>query len=219
MKRIEAKNQDAKKRTSNFDEVCLGYTEEEALQEAERCLQCKNPTCMEGCPAMVDIPGFIKLLKEKKNDEALSKIKETNNLPGVCGRVCPQETQCEKACILSKGGSPVAIGKLERYAADISKEKNPPKIKKLKKNVAVVGSGPASLSCAADLAAKGYNVTIFEALHKTGGVLRYGIPEFRLPRKVLDSEIQYIKKLGVGIETNSVVGKTWKTIKRGTGYR
>ncbi|MBN2111751.1 NADPH-dependent glutamate synthase [Candidatus Woesearchaeota archaeon] len=199
---------DPKKRVENFEEVCLGYDSEEAVKEASRCLQCKNPTCIEGCPAKVDIPSFIKSMQEKKFGEALAKIKETNNLPGVCGRVCPQESQCEQSCILHKAGKAVAIGKLERFAADNGGKSAVPKIKKLKKKVAVVGSGPASLSCAADLALKGYCITIFEALHKVGGVLRYGIPEFRLPRNVLDDEIDFIKKLGVKIDTDTVIGKT-----------
>ena len=205
---IPVREQDPKKRIENFEEVCLGYNEEEALKEAERCLNCKVPTCIEGCPAKVDIPKFIQKIKEKKFDDALAVIKDTNNLPGVCGRVCPQETQCEKSCILNKAGKAIAIGKLERFAADKGGKTNVPKIKKGKIKIAVVGSGPASLSCAADLALKGYNVTMFEALHKTGGVLRYGIPEFRLPRKVLDEEVDFIKKLGVKIVTNVIIGKT-----------
>ena len=204
------KNQEPEKRINNFDEVCLGYDSNEAVAEASRCLQCKDPTCVEGCPANVDIPSFIKAIKGKKNDEALAVIKRTNSLPGVCGRVCPQETQCEEKCILKKAGKPIAIGKLERHAADNAKEQKTEKIKKTGKSVAVVGSGPASLTCAADLAGKGYDVTVYEALHKTGGVLQYGIPSFRLPRKVLNNEISNIKKLGVKIIHNCLIGKTIK---------
>jgi glutamate synthase (NADPH/NADH) small chain len=202
------RKQEPGKRISNFDEVCLGYDEGEAAEEASRCLQCKNPTCMEGCPANIDIPAFVKAVKEKKPGEALEIIKKANSLPGVCGRVCPQETQCEEKCILQKKGNPIAIGKLERFAADNSKEQKPPKIKKSRKSIAVVGSGPASLTCAADLALKGHEVEVFEALHKLGGVLQYGIPGFRLPRKVLNDEISYIKKLGVKVVRNCVIGKT-----------
>jgi glutamate synthase (NADPH/NADH) small chain len=211
MSRTEAKKQEPEKRAKNFDEVCLGYTEEEALAEASRCLQCKSPSCIGGCPANVDVPGFIRKIKERKFGEALAKIKATNSLPGVCGRVCLQESQCEKTCVLAKTGKPIAIGKLERFAADNAKAKPAQKAQKAGKTgkkVAVVGSGPASLTCAADLAVMGYNVTIFESLHKAGGVLRYGIPEFRLPRKVLNSEIESIKKLGVKIVPNFIVGKT-----------
>jgi len=202
------RNQEPGKRIGNFDEVCLGYDSEEANAEASRCLHCKDATCVEGCPANVDIPAFIKAVKNKKNDEALEIIKKTNNLPGVCGRVCPQETQCEEKCILKKAGKPIAIGKLERHAADNAKEQKPEKIKKIGKSVAIVGSGPASLTCAADLAGKGYDITVYEALHKTGGVLQYGIPSFRLPRKVLNNELNSIKKMGVKFIHNCLVGKT-----------
>jgi len=202
------RKQEPGKRTANFDEVCLGYNKEEAAAEASRCLQCKEPSCVSGCPANIDIPAFVKAVKEGKNDDAISIIRRTNSLPGVCGRVCPQETQCEEKCILHKKGSPIAIGKLERFAADNAKEQKPPKIKKSRKKAAVVGSGPASLACAADLALKGYEVEMFEALHKLGGVLQYGIPSFRLPRKVLNAEVNYIKKLGVKVVRNCVVGKT-----------
>lgn len=206
--RVPVKNLDAEERAGSFDEVCLGYSKEEMLAEASRCLQCKDPKCIEGCPANVDIKSFIQLLKEGKTDEALAKIKETNSLPGVCGRVCPQESQCEKACILNNAGKPIAIGKLERYAADFGKQKPAEKGKSKNKKIAVVGSGPASLTCAADLAARGYDVTVMEALHKLGGVLRYGIPEFRLPRKILDDEISSIKKMGVRFMHDIVAGKT-----------
>lgn len=197
-----------KKRIGNFDEVCLGYNQEEAVKEASRCIQCKNPTCMDGCPAKVNIPKFIKQIADGKNSDALATIKETNNLPGVCGRVCPQEAQCEQTCVLNKAEKAIAIGKLERFAADNGGKSSVPKIKKTMKKIAVIGSGPASLSCAADLALKGFDITMYEALHKTGGVLRYGIPAFRLPRKILDDEIDFIKKLGVKIVVNTIAGKT-----------
>lgn len=208
MSKTPPRKQQPKERVNNFHEVCLGYNEEEAAAEASRCLQCKNPTCVEGCPADVDIPGFIRLIREKNFDKAIEKIKETNNLPGVCGRVCPRETHCEQTCAMSSKKEPIAIGRLERFAADKADEQKIPKIKKSKKKVAVAGSGPASLTCAADLALNGYNVTIFEALHLPGGVLQYSIPRFRLPRKVLNSEIECIKKLGVKIVVDCVVGKT-----------
>jgi len=205
-------------RVKNFSEVSLGYNEGEALKEAERCLQCKNPLCVDGCPARIDIPGFIKLIKNKKYPEALEKIKENNNLPGVCGRVCPHETQCELKCILKPKKEQISIAALERFAADNGGKQKIPKIKKLKKKVAVVGSGPASLTCAADLSLRGYNVTIYEALHKPGGVLQYGIPEFRLPRKILREEIEYIKKLGVKLVVDFVVGKSAKISEISNDY-
>jgi glutamate synthase (NADPH/NADH) small chain len=200
------KQQDPKQRIKNFDEVNLGYSEKEAIKESSRCLQCKVPQCVEGCPVNIDIPGFIKQIKQGKPEKAAEIIKKSNNLPGICGRVCPQEDQCELKCILDKKA--IKIGYLERFAADNEKESTLTKIKKNNKKIAAIGSGPASLTCAADLALKGYNVTIFEALHNTGGVLRYGIPEFRLPRKIVDKEIEYIKKLGVKIEHNVIIGKT-----------
>ncbi|MBW2992826.1 NADPH-dependent glutamate synthase [Candidatus Woesearchaeota archaeon] len=205
--RTPVKEQEASERIKNFKEVCLGYSEEEAVSEASRCLQCANPQCVTGCPVSIDIPGFIRLIKEKKFSEACTKIKEKNNLPGVCGRVCPQEDQCEGKCILGKNDDPVNIGKLERFAAD-NEEKKEVRKREKSKTVAVIGSGPAGLTCAADLAKKGYSVKIFEALHDTGGVLRYGIPEFRLPNRIVDDEVEYVKNLGVEIEVNSVVGKT-----------
>jgi len=205
--------QDAKKRSKNFNEVALGYTEQMALAEAQRCLACKNSKCREGCPVDIDIKAFIDLIKKKDYEGALNKIKEKNNLPAICGRVCPQETQCEQYCILGIKDKPVAIGRLERYAADwmiASGLKEGGAHSRLRKNkkVAVIGSGPAGLTCAADLAKLGYEVTVFEGLHSAGGVLRYGIPEFRLPKNIVDIEIDLIKKLGVEVGVNVVVGKT-----------
>ncbi len=199
-------------RVKNFDEVALGYTEELALIEAGRCVQCKNAACVPGCPVGIDIPGFIRLLRGKNYPGSLSLIREKNNLPAICGRVCPQESQCEKACVLSKAGKPVAIGRLERFVADNGN--SPAQSGSTKKNngrkVAVVGSGPAGLTAAADLARMGYSVTIFEALHEPGGVLTYGIPEFRLPKKIVKADVDYVKSLGVDLETNFIVGKTMK---------
>lgn len=198
-------------RINNFEEVALGYTEEQALIEANRCLQCKDAPCVKGCPVNIDIPGFIRLIKEKKYDEAIKKIKENNNLPATTGRVCPQETQCEAYCTLKKIGEPVAIGRLERFVADyeISKGYEMPRIaKKYSKKVAVIGSGPAGLTVAGDLVRMGINVSIFEAFHEPGGVLIYGIPEFRLPKRIVRMEVEYIKNLGVEIFTNIVVGRS-----------
>lgn len=198
-------------RKNSFEEVALGFNEEDALKEANRCLLCKKPLCVTGCPVNIQIPEFIKLIKEKKYIDAALKIKETNCLPAVCGRVCPQEDQCEKKCVLGIKGKSVNIGGLERFVADYL-EKNPVPVKKVTADkhtkVAVIGSGPASLTCAADLQLLGYNVKIFEAFHAGGGVLRYGIPEFRLPKKIVTNEINYIKELGVEIEYNCVIGAT-----------
>lgn len=197
-------------RVTNFKEVALGYDANMAVKEAERCIQCKKPSCVGGCPVNVDIPDFIKLIAEGDFDGAAQKIKEKNNLPAICGRVCPQENQCENVCVLAKKGAPVAIGRLERFAADhqLKKEIETPELPpKSGYRVAVVGSGPAGLTCAGDLARLGHEVTVFEALHVPGGVLMYGIPEFRLPKKVVQQEIDYIKKLGVEIEVNAVIGK------------
>lgn len=198
-------------RSKTFAEVAIGFSETEALAEASRCLLCKNPLCVTGCPVNIQIPDFIKLIKDKKYSEAALKIKETNCLPAVCGRVCPQEDQCEKKCILGIKGEPVNIGGLERFAAD-ELEKKPLAVKEMQpsKNikVAVVGSGPASLTCAADLQRLGYSVKIFEAFHSGGGVLRYGIPEFRLPKKIVENELKHIQELGVEIEYNCVIGAT-----------
>ncbi|MEE4608377.1 MAG: NADPH-dependent glutamate synthase [Desulfobacteraceae bacterium] len=199
-------------RRRNFLEVPTGYTEEMAVAEAQRCLQCKNPGCVKGCPVNVDIPGFIKLITERKFTEAIRHIWTTNSLPAVCGRVCPQEAQCEGLCILGKKGLPVAIGNLERYAADWEREKGtgalPPKQPSTGKRVAVVGSGPSGLTVAGDLIVKGHDVTVFEAFHKAGGVLVYGIPEFRLPKAIVAQEVNFLERLGVNLECNAVVGRT-----------
>lgn len=212
MKKTPIKEQDPKVRATNFEEVCLGYTVEEAMQEASRCLNCKNPLCVTQCPVSIDIPGFIKCVKEGDFAQAAKVIARTSALPAVCGRVCPQEVQCEGKCILGIKGEPVSIGKLERFVADWSRENNVDLAETKPKNgkkVAVIGSGPAGLTCAGDLAKLGYEVTIFEALHEPGGVLVYGIPEFRLPKdKVVKTEIENVKKLGVKIETNVIIGKT-----------
>ncbi|NLG33047.1 MAG: NADPH-dependent glutamate synthase [Syntrophomonadaceae bacterium] len=201
---------DPSQRKRVFEEVALGYTEELALLEAARCLQCKKPKCVEGCPVGVDIPGFIKLLTENNFAAAAAKIKEKNSLPAICGRVCPQESQCEKLCIMGKKNEPVAIGRLERFAADwelknVAAEKED--IAKKHQKVAVIGAGPSGLTCAADLAKLGYQVTLFEALHVAGGVLVYGIPEFRLPKDIVAREIENIERLGVELKVNSVIGK------------
>jgi len=215
LKKTPMKKQPPSARVKNFSEVALGYSPEEAVSEAERCLECKKPSCVKGCPVEIDIPGFIKKIKEKDFLEAARIIKENNPLPAVCGRVCPQEDQCEKTCILAKKGESVAIGRLERFAADYeAKNKGQDSFsakslsKKTKGRIAIVGSGPASLVCASELAKKGYEVTIFESLHEPGGVLVYGIPEFRLPKEIVKREVEYIKSLGVRIERNFFVGKT-----------
>lgn len=199
-------------RAHNFEEVALGYDEETAVAEANRCLHCKIPQCRKGCPVSVDIPEFIGKIKERDYDAAIAAIKKSNALPAVCGRVCPQENQCEKYCILGKKGEPVAIGRLERFAADTFMAKNeevsPIEYASDAKKVAVIGSGPSGLSCAGDLAKRGYKVTVFEALHKAGGVLSYGIPEFRLPKdKIVKKEIENIEKLGVKFELDAVAGR------------
>ena len=204
--------QDPQIRRRNFEEVPLGYTKELAVKEAERCLQCKKPSCVEGCPVSVDIPDFIKSIKKGDFSKAVQKIWERNALPAVCGRVCPQEIQCEGKCILGKKGEPVAIGNLEKFVADMEREhgdgKLPPKDNPTGKRIAVVGSGPSGLTVAGDLILKGHEVTIFEAFHKPGGVLVYGIPEFRLPKKIVYSEVDTLERLGVKVECNTVVGKT-----------
>jgi glutamate synthase (NADPH) small chain len=202
--------QPAEERRKNFNEVALGYTKEDALSEASRCLACKEPECVEGCPVNVDIPGFIKLICEEDYEGAIEKIKATNTLPAICGRVCPQETQCEALCVLGKKGQPLAIGRLERFCADNERQKGvkvPEVPKATGKRVAVVGSGPAGLTAAADLAKLGHKVTVFESLHKTGGVLSYGIPEFRLPKEIVRQEIDYIKQLGVEFKPNYIIGR------------
>ncbi len=200
-------------RVTNFDEVALGYSEEEAQQEARRCLQCKKPPCIKGCPVEIDIPAFIARIMQKDYRGAIRKIKESNLLPAMCGRVCPQEGLCEKACTLGKKYEPVAIGRLERFAADWEIRKgNPessPRVSPTGKRVAVIGSGPGSLSCAGDLIRLGHKVTIFEALHKPGGVLVYGIPEFRLPKAIVEREVEYIRSLGVEVKTGYVIGKIY----------
>lgn len=209
--RMNMPAQDPQERRKNFTEVALGYTKEMAQEEASRCLNCKVPQCVKGCPVEVNIPGFITALKQGDLPASAKILKDKNNLPSVCGRVCPQESQCEAQCILGKKGQPVAIGRLERYVSDWEREegvKDPAQAQSRKKKVAVIGSGPAGLTAAADLAKMGYQVTIFEALHTPGGVLMYGIPEFRLPKEVVRQEIDYIKKLGVEVQVNSVVGKT-----------
>lgn len=204
--------QPVEERIHNFKEVPLGYTKEDAIYEAQRCLQCESPTCIEGCPAEVNIPEFIRKIVEEDFSGAYVELLKTNSLPAVCGRVCPQEEQCYETCIWNKAGKPVAIGRLERFVADWAREHNIheklPEIKKKGKRVAIVGSGPAGLTCAADLAKMGYDVTLFEALPKPGGVLVYGIPEFRLPKAIVEYEVNEIKKLGVKIVTNFVVGLT-----------
>ncbi|ALP88784.1 MULTISPECIES: NADPH-dependent glutamate synthase [Clostridium] len=212
MKRTPVTEQAPEVRAKNFEEVCLGYTEEQAIKEANRCLGCKNPKCVEGCPVSVNIPGFIAKAKEGDFEAAAKEIAKYSALPAVCGRVCPQESQCEGKCVLGIKGEAVAIGKLEKFTADWSR-KNKIDLSDVEapngKRVAVIGSGPAGLTCAGDLAKKGYDVTIFEALHEAGGVLVYGIPEFRLPKEdVVKAEIENIKKLGVKIETNVVIGRT-----------
>ncbi|GAE88338.1 NADPH-dependent glutamate synthase [Acetivibrio straminisolvens] len=212
MKKVPMPEQDPNVRNKNFLEVALGYTEQMAMEEAQRCLNCKHKPCVDGCPVNVKIPEFIQLIAQGKFEEAYNKIKETNNLPAICGRVCPQETQCEKFCVRGIKGESVAIGRLERFAADWHMKNGTASHDKPKKNgkrVAVIGSGPASLTCASDLAKLGYEVTIFEAFHVPGGVLMYGIPEFRLPKKLVQDEIDTIKQLGVEIKTNMVIGKVF----------
>lgn len=212
------REQDPKERIKNFNEVPYGYSEEEAVQEASRCLQCKNAPCILGCPAEIDIPGFILAIKEKRFKDSIAILQLTNNLPAMCGRVCPQEDQCEEKCVLLKTGNPINIGSLERFAADWELENMPegakhePPAEKRNEKVAIIGAGPAGLTCAADLAKMGYKVTIFEGLHKPGGVLSYGIPEFRLPKDIVMKEVEDIKKLGMEIKFNYVIGKT-KTIE------
>ncbi|MBS6043619.1 MAG: NADPH-dependent glutamate synthase [Clostridium baratii] len=212
LKRVKVREQEPKIRAKNFDEVCLGYDKEEAIKEASRCLGCKNPRCVSKCPVSIEIPNFINEIKSGNFEEAAKVIAKDSALPAICGRVCPQENQCEGQCVLGIKGEAVSIGKLERFVADFSRENNidlsnREKDKGIK--VAVIGSGPAGLTCAGDLAKMGYDVTIFEALHEAGGVLVYGIPEFRLPKDtVVKGEIENVKKLGVKIETNVIVGRT-----------
>ena len=211
LKRVPIKEQEPKVRAANFEEVCLGYSKEEAMEEASRCMNCKNAQCIKGCPVGIDIPAFIQQVKEGNIEKSYQVIAESSALPAVCGRVCPQESQCEGKCIRGIKGEPVSIGKLERFAADWAGEngiKPAPASEKNGRKVAVIGSGPAGLTCAGDLARLGYDVTIFEALHEAGGVLVYGIPEFRLPKeRVVAQEVENVKSLGVKIETNVVIGK------------
>ncbi|MCR5232180.1 MAG: NADPH-dependent glutamate synthase [Acholeplasmatales bacterium] len=210
--RVPIKEQDPKKRAHNFDEVCLGYNEEEAVLEASRCLHCKNPQCVLGCPVNVNIPEFIYHLKEKDFEGAAKEIAKFSALPAVCGRVCPQEKQCEARCVVGKKGDAISIGKLERFTADYAREhgyKLAEPVSPNGKKVAVIGAGPSGLTCAGELAKKGYKVTIYEALHKAGGVLVYGIPEFRLPKeKVVAAEVKNVQDLGVEIVTDVIIGKT-----------
>ena len=212
MKKVPVREQDPKVRATNFEEVCLGYNEEEARAEASRCLKCKNPKCVGGCPVSIDIPGFIKEVQAGNYEEAAKVIAKSSALPAVCGRVCPQESQCEGQCIRGIKGEPISIGKLERFVADWSRENGfvPAAPEKTNgRKVAVIGSGPSGVTCAGDLAKMGYEVTIFEALHEPGGVLTYGIPEFRLPKEgVVQPEIDNVRKLGVEIETDVIIGKS-----------
>ena len=212
MKKVPVREQDAKERACNFEEVCLGYNADEAVAEAQRCLNCKNAHCVQGCPVSINIPGFVEKVKEGDFAAAYQVISESSALPAVCGRVCPQESQCEGKCIRGIKGEAVSMGKLERFVADWARENNIRPVgaaEKKGKKVAVIGSGPAGLTCAGDLAKMGYDVTIFEALHEAGGVLVYGIPEFRLPKEnVVKKEIENVLSLGVKIETNVIVGKS-----------
>ena len=216
-KRQPMPHQPAEERIRNFSEVALGYSDEQALEEAARCLQCKQQPCVAGCPVSIDIPGFLKMISEGQFADAATLVKSANFLPAICGRVCPQEEQCEQVCVMNKLGEPIAIGRLERFVADFEassgngsmpSEFHPEHPELRKYAVAVVGSGPAGLTVAGELARMGYSVTIFEALHKPGGVLRYGIPEFRLPRDILDREIDYVRSLGAQVLNNIVIGKT-----------
>ena len=205
--------QDPAVRRKNFNEVALGYTEEQAIEEANRCMQCKKPSCKYGCPIYVDIPEFINAIRDRNMPEAVKILKRKSSLPGICGRVCPQETQCEMACLFAKKGAPIAIGRLERYVADWERvhpevsEKQRERTTPNSKKTAIVGSGPAGLTCAADLAILGHEVAIFEALHVAGGVLTYGIPEFRLPKSIVQAEVDYVSSLGVEIKLDQVIGK------------
>ena len=210
-KRTQMPKRSPEERVRDFNEVALGFTEEQALAEAERCLQCPNPTCISGCPAQIDIKGFIAYIRKGDFEAAARKIREKNSLPGVCGRVCPQETQCEAACVLNRRGAAVNIGGLERFAADYALARNLQFTERGEENgltVAVIGSGPSGLTVAGDLARLGYDVTVFEALHEYGGVLTYGIPEFRLPKRIVKAEVDSIAKMGVRFQRDVIVGKT-----------
>jgi len=211
-KAVPIPKQKPKERAHNFSEVALGYEEEHALAEASRCIICPNPKCVTGCPVELDIPAFIKLIKEKKYDESIRKVKEKNSLPAICGRVCPQEDQCQKLCVMGIKGQPVSIGRLERFVADLELEKGFSVLNLADptgKKVAIIGAGPAGLTAAADLAKLGHKVVVFEALHLAGGVLMYGIPEFRLPKRIVQTEVEYIKKLGVEIRSDAMIGRTF----------
>ncbi len=211
LKKQPMSEQEGDKRIHNFDEVALGYTPEQAITEAKRCLQCAKPGCTQGCPVGIEIPAFIRCIADEDFEGAIRVIKKRNNLPAICGRVCPYENQCEKFCVLGKKGEPEGIGRLERFVADYERKKGiqiPEKAEATDKRIAIVGSGPAGLTVAADLAKLGHDVVIYEALHESGGVLIYGIPEFRLPKDVVKAEIEYVKQLGVDIQTNVVIGKT-----------
>jgi glutamate synthase (NADPH/NADH) small chain len=210
LKKVAMPEQEPQKRNKNFSEVTLGYNEQMAKEEAERCLQCKHKPCVNGCPVNVQIPEFIKLISDEDYEGAYYKLKETNALPAVCGRVCPQESQCEMLCVRGKKGEPVGVGRLERFAADWYIKNGKKEVQDIETNgkkVAIIGAGPAGLTCAGDLAKLGYDVTIFEAFHKPGGVLVYGIPEFRLPKDIVKKEIEDLKQMGVKIKTNMVIGK------------
>ncbi len=211
LNRLPMPRQEPEVRAKNYNEVALGYTDEMALQEANRCIQCPKRPCVEGCPVNVDIPEFIKAIRDNNMPEAVSILKSKNSLPGICGRVCPQESQCESVCSLGKKGAPIAIGRLERYVADWEQihglNSTASSQPSTGKKIAVIGSGPAGLTCAADLAKMGHKVTIFEALHVAGGVLMYGIPEFRLPKRIVQSEVNFVESLGVDIKLDSVMGK------------
>ena len=210
LNKVPVREQEPKVRATNFDEVCLGYNKDEAVEEASRCIGCKNAKCIEGCPVSINIPGFIAEVKEGKFEEAYKVISESSALPAVCGRVCPQETQCESKCVRGNKGEPVAIGRLERFVADWYRENINAMPKKAESNgikVAVVGSGPSGLTCASLLAKKGYAVSLFEALHTAGGVLVYGIPEFRLPKAIVANEVEKLKAQGVEVMTDMVIGK------------
>ena len=209
---VEMPKQPPEERVKNFDEVALGYSEEMAVEEALRCLTCPNPQCRKGCPVDIDITAFIKFIKEKKFDESIRKLKEKNAFPAICGRVCPQEEQCQKFCVLGIRGQPIAIGRLERYAADWEREHGveiPDKPDPTGGKVAIIGSGPAGLTVAAELAKLGHEVEVFESLHTAGGVLMYGIPQFRLPKEIVDAEVDYVRRLGTKINLNATIGKIY----------
>jgi len=211
LKRVPVRKRPPEIRKLSFDEVSLGYDGEEAMAEASRCLKCPSPFCVEGCPVQIEIPAFIEFIKKGDFSGAIAKIKEKNSLPGICGRVCPQELQCEAECVFGKRGAPIAIGALERFVADYELKKGvklPEKAKSTGKSVAVVGSGPAGLTAAGELAKLGHDVTIFEALHLPGGVLVYGIPEFRLPKSIVKAEVEYVSRLGAEVRTNIIIGRT-----------